>query len=52
MERAKEKVNTQSKDIDAQVLKKMIMDHMSKDTDNLVCECRKKFQSGQAHFHI
>ena len=50
MQRAKEKVNTQSKDIDAQVLKKSIMDHMSKDADDLICECPTKCQSGQAHF--
>ena len=26
------------------------MDHMSKDADDLICECPTKCQSGQAHF--
>ena len=48
MQRAKEKLNTQS--IDAKVLKKSIMDHMSKyDLTNLICECPTKCQGGQAH---
>ena len=49
MERAKEKVNIRSKSIDAQVLKNMIMDHLSKDTNNIACDCPKQCQSGEEH---